>query len=101
MPRSAALHSVVSPPQPPASPQADRAGLRGGGMRAFLILGAAVFAASMLGLASHYTISVAFWPANAVLVGLTLRDRRLHRLAGWLGAALEAIYRRISSSGAP
>lgn len=54
---------------------------------AFLIVAAFVFVAGLLGLASRHAFSVSFWPANAVLVGMMLRDRRLNRLSGWLGAA--------------
>lgn len=55
-------------------------------VRAFCVLGVAVFAASMLGLASRHAFSVSFWPANAVLVGCAIRDRRLFTAAGWAGA---------------
>ncbi|WP_085810934.1 GGDEF domain-containing protein [Sphingomonas sp. TZW2008] len=55
---------------------------------AFVLLGLAVFAASMLGLASRHAFSVSFWPANAVLVGLALRDRRLFSLPGYAAAAI-------------
>jgi diguanylate cyclase (GGDEF)-like protein len=57
-------------------------------MRAFMIAGLAVFAASLLGLATRHAFSVAFWPANAVLVGLMVRNRQLIRLSGWVGALL-------------
>lgn len=57
-------------------------------LTACLVLGLAVFAASMIGLASRHAFSVSFWPANGVLVGLALRDRRLMRPAGWLGAGI-------------
>lgn len=55
-------------------------------MRSFLFLGAIVFAASVLGLASSHAFSVSFWPANAVLVGCAIRDRRLGCGFGWVGA---------------
>ena len=55
-------------------------------VRAFGVLGIAVFAASMLGLASRHAFSVSFWPATAVLVGCAIRDRRLFTAAGWAGA---------------
>jgi diguanylate cyclase (GGDEF)-like protein len=58
----------------------------GRGPRALLVVGLAVFAASLFGLASAHAFSVSFWPANAVLVGLMLRDRSLLRPIGWLGA---------------
>lgn len=51
-----------------------------------LVVGIAVFAAAMLGLASRHAFSVAFWPANAVLVGLMLRHRLLNRWPAWLAA---------------
>lgn len=54
-------------------------------VRAALILGTAVFAAAGLGLATAHAFSVSFWPANAIVVGLALRDRRLIRLSGALG----------------
>jgi diguanylate cyclase (GGDEF)-like protein len=57
-------------------------------MWAFLILALVVFLASIVGLASRHAFSVSFWPANGVLVGLALRDRRLFRVSGWLGAGI-------------
>lgn len=54
--------------------------------RALVTLGTVVFVASVLGLASAHAFSVSFWPANAVLVGSLLRDRRLNCRAGWTGA---------------
>lgn len=54
--------------------------------RAFLVLATVVFGASVLGLASAHAFSVSFWPANAVLVGCMLRNRRLIGGAGWFGA---------------
>lgn len=57
-----------------------------GGSRAVVVLGCAVFIASLIGLASRHAFSVSFWPANAVLVGLALRDRRLFCVSGWSAA---------------
>jgi diguanylate cyclase (GGDEF)-like protein len=56
--------------------------------RAFLLVGIVVLGASLLGLASRYAFSVAFWPANAVLVGLMLRNPQLIRASAWAGAAV-------------
>ena len=55
-------------------------------MRTFLIVCAAVLAASALGLATRYAFSVSFWPANAVLVGLMVRAPRLWHPLAWVGA---------------
>lgn len=54
-------------------------------LRAALILGLAAFAAGLLGLATAHAFSVSFWPANAILVGLTLRDHKLIRVSGAFG----------------
>lgn len=54
--------------------------------RAFVILVNIIFAASLLGLASKHAFSVSIWPANAILVGVVLRDPRLFRPSGWAGA---------------
>lgn len=73
-------------PLPPLSPWVA---LRRGvalEMRAGLILSLAALAASLLGLASAHAFSVSFWPANALLVGLALRDPRLIRVGGAIGA---------------
>lgn len=34
----------------------------------------------------------AFWPANAVLLGMMVRYRRFATLLGWIGAELAATY---------
>lgn len=53
-----------------------------------LIIGLAVFACSILGmLAAPPQVLAAFWPANAVLVGMLLRGKRPPRLPHWLAAA--------------
>jgi len=54
--------------------------------RSFAILGVTVFLAGILALGSRHAFSVSFWPANALMVGLVLRDRRLFSVAGWAGA---------------
>lgn len=83
-----AAHSPADAPVSQGSPPPEETGFRlRGGVRALLIVGIAVFAASLLGLASRHTVSVSFWPANAVLVGLMLRHRQLNRWPAWLGAA--------------
>lgn len=53
---------------------------------AVVILSVSVFAASLVGLASRHAFSLSFWPANAVLVGLALRDRRLFGFAAYAAA---------------
>ena len=57
-------------------------------LRGALGISAAVFVASLVGLSSRHAFSVSFWPANAILVGLLLRDRSLHNAPAWLGALL-------------
>jgi len=58
-----------------------------GAVRAFLIVCAAVGGAAAVGLVTRHAFSVAFWPANAILVGIMLRAPQLHRPSGWAGAA--------------
>ncbi|MDF2493881.1 sensor domain-containing diguanylate cyclase [Sphingomonas sp.] len=58
----------------------------GAGARALAIIGLAVFAASVVGLATRHAFSVSFWPANALLAGLMLRHRAFHCPSGWVGA---------------
>ncbi len=63
----------------------------GDAARSFAILGGIVFLASVLGLTSAHAFSLAFWPANAVLVGCALRFPQLDRRTGWAGAFLAFI----------
>jgi len=58
----------------------------GGAIRALLLVCAVVGGGAALGLITRHAFSVAFWPANAILVGTMLRARHLHRPAGWIGA---------------
>ena len=58
-----------------------------GMVRAFLLVGFVVGGGAALGLITRHAFSVAFWPANAILVGIMLRAPHLHRPAGWFGAA--------------
>jgi diguanylate cyclase (GGDEF)-like protein len=53
--------------------------------RAGLFLGLVALSMGLFGLATAHAFSVSFWPANAVLVGLALRDRGLIRVSGALG----------------
>lgn len=55
-------------------------------LRDFLLVAAVVTAGAMIGLFSHHAFSVAFWPANAMLVGIMLRKPSLFRPLGWAGA---------------
>jgi diguanylate cyclase (GGDEF)-like protein len=57
-----------------------------GELRAALILGLAAFTAALVGLATAHAFSVSFWPANAILVGMAMRDRRMICVGGVLGA---------------
>ena len=57
-------------------------------MGSFVVLALAVFVASSFGLASKHAFSVSFWPANGILAGLIVRRPVLHRLSGWVGAAI-------------
>ncbi len=59
-----------------------------GALAIFLLVVAIVGGAAALGLASRHAFSVAFWPVNAILVGILIRNPALHRPAGWAGAAL-------------
>jgi diguanylate cyclase (GGDEF)-like protein len=56
-------------------------------VRATVLAGILAFAAAILGLASWHAFSVAFWPANAVIAGLMVRDQRLRRASAWIGVA--------------
>ncbi|WP_331932916.1 hypothetical protein, partial [Phenylobacterium sp.] len=54
-----------------------------------LILGAAVFAAAMLGILLRPVGNLSsFWPANAILLGLVARHPRLATRSGWAAAAV-------------
>lgn len=55
--------------------------------RALVVVAVAVLAVASLGLASKHAFSVAFWPANGVLVGMMVRYPKLRCWSGWLGAA--------------
>ncbi|MEH3040433.1 MAG: diguanylate cyclase [Sphingomonas paucimobilis] len=76
---------------PTAPPWTAPALARGAGtlgmVRAFLLVCAMVGGAAAIGLITRHAFSVAFWPANAILVGAMLRAPQLYRPAGWGGAA--------------
>ena len=55
-------------------------------LRRFLLVAAVAAGGAMIGLFTRYAFSVAFWPANALLVGIMLRMPRLFRTSGWIGA---------------
>ncbi len=55
-------------------------------LRCFLLVAAMVAGGALIGLLTRYAFSVAFWPANAIVVGLMLRMPRLFRPSGWAGA---------------
>ncbi|MDP1598185.1 sensor histidine kinase [Phenylobacterium sp.] len=56
---------------------------------AMLVLGGAVLASAILGILLRPVGNLsAFWPANAVLLGLLVRFPRLARASGWAAAAL-------------
>ncbi|ODT03337.1 MAG: hypothetical protein ABS58_16810 [Mesorhizobium sp. SCN 65-20] len=56
-------------------------------LAAALIVGAAVFAASLLGILSRpIGFLAAVWPANAVLLGLMVRNPAFATVVGWLAA---------------
>ena len=55
--------------------------------RAFLIVATVIFVCCLLGIFTRPIAYFAyFWPANAVLIGLFLRFKRLRNVGGWLGA---------------
>ena len=55
--------------------------------RACLIVAAVIFVCCLLGIFTRPIAYFAyFWPANAVLIGLFLRFKRLRNVGGWLGA---------------
>ena len=56
---------------------------------AMLVLGGAVLASAVVGILLRPVGNLsAFWPANAVLLGLLVRFPRLARLGGWAAAAV-------------
>lgn len=56
---------------------------------AFVVVGGAVLASALLGILLRPVGNLsAFWPANAVLLGLMVRFPHLARPAGWFAAAL-------------
>ena len=56
---------------------------------AILVVGGAVLVSALLGILLRPVGNLsAFWPANAVLLGLLVRFPRLARLGGWIAAAL-------------
>ncbi|MEJ7806229.1 MAG: diguanylate cyclase [Telluria sp.] len=60
----------------------------GADLKGALLLFLAVFACSLLGMyAASPVVLAAFWPANAVLVGMLLRLKHPPRLLHWLAAA--------------
>lgn len=67
----------------PAAPHRGSVGMP----RTLLLVGVVVAAAAALGLITRNAFSVAFWPANAILVGMMLRAPWLAHPAGWTGAA--------------
>ena len=79
-----AAAKAMRPPSPP-SPWAAMQRRTGNEVRAALILAFVACGASLLGLASAHAFSVSFWPANALVVGLALRDPRLIRVGGAIG----------------
>lgn len=68
------------------SPRIGRGGSTAGAGHSFLLVCAAVGGAAALGLITRNAFSVAFWPANAILVGIMLRAPQRHRPSGWAGA---------------
>ncbi|KQM61702.1 MULTISPECIES: GGDEF domain-containing protein [unclassified Sphingomonas] len=65
----------------------DRGASAIGALRAFLLVCVVVGGGATLGLVTRHAFSVAFWPVNAILVGIMLRAPHLNRPAGWAGAA--------------
>ncbi len=57
-------------------------------LRCFVLVGVVTAGGAMIGLFTRHTFSVAFWPANALLVGIMLRMPGLYRPSGWAGALL-------------
>lgn len=56
---------------------------------AIVVVGGVVLASALLGILLRPVGNLsAFWPANAVLLGLLVRFPRLARLGGWIAAAL-------------
>ncbi len=55
-------------------------------LRPFLLLAAVAGGGAVIGLLTRLTFSVAFWPANALLVGIMLRAPSLYRPSGLAGA---------------
>jgi diguanylate cyclase (GGDEF)-like protein len=59
------------------------------GARVFAAVAAVVFGACLIGVLTRPTgLLASFWPANAILLGLMVSDRRRASVWGWLGAAV-------------
>jgi len=66
-----------------------------------LIVAAAVLAAALLGIALRPVgLLSAFWPANAVLLGLMVRWPRLATPAGWVAAVVAYVAADVATGGA-
>lgn len=85
MPTNASSGVQTSPAW--GSPALARSASATGMLRAFLLVCLLIGGGAALGLVTRHAFSVAFWPANAMLVGIMLRAPYLHCSAGWLGAA--------------
>lgn len=87
--------------RPPESPSARRALLSPGAGPALLLV--AVFLASLLGIVSRSEHQLAtFWPTNALLLGLLIRNPALaRRPLAWLAALAGYLGADLATGGAP
>lgn len=70
--------------------------------RDLLLVGLAVFCAALFGIMTRpMGAFAAFWPANALLLGLMLRAPHLSTLGGWFGAFVGFVAADLVTGGAP
>ncbi|WP_417580964.1 diguanylate cyclase [Pelagibacterium sp.] len=68
----------------------------------FLIVGAVVLTAALLGILTRpMGFLAAFWPANAILLGLMVRVPRLSIPSGWIGALAGYLLADLVTGGEP
>ncbi len=69
-------------------------------MSVALVVGAAVLAAALFGIFTRpLGLLASFWPANALLLGLMVRDRRRASLAGWSAATVAFVAADLATGG--
>jgi len=71
-------------------------------LRDAALIGALVFVAAIFGILTRpLGFLAAFWPANALLMGIMVRCPRLSSVTGWLAAAAAFLAADLATGGAP